>query len=440
MLLDLLYFVGILITLPYLTFKVIANEKYRVGFFQRLGFVDKRHSKNPCVWIHGSSVGEILTGRTLINKIESEFPDIDIVISSWTNTGLATAKKNFKDKYVFFFPIDISFAVKSVFRRIRPDYIILIELEIWPNFFIITKNNGIPTILVNGRISEKSMTFYRKLSFFSKNFRKSLVSNKIYCARTEADAIRFRQLSILPKNINITGTMKYDNIMLHGDEDATAELLSLFHIGADDVVIVGGSTHNGEEEALINVFKALKNEFANLRLILVPRHIERANDIVTLIERMGFSAAKKTDLDTNDNLTLSDKSDNDIKDNIIVVNTIGELNNIYAIADCVFVGRSLVPFGGQNMMEPAGLAKPVIFGPHTYNFKEESKLLLENNSAKLVTNENELLDTIRLLLANPTEAKEMGLRAQKVVLDNQGATERNMEILRKYFKSEAILN
>ncbi|MGR3178831.1 MAG: 3-deoxy-D-manno-octulosonic acid transferase, partial [Candidatus Anammoxibacter sp.] len=401
MLLDLLYFIGILLSLPYLAFKVISEGKYRVGFFQRLGFVDKRIGKRPCVWIHGSSVGEILTGRTLINKIESEFPNLDIVISSWTNTGLATAKKNFKGKYVFYFPIDISFAIKSVYRKIRPDYIILIELEIWPNFFIMTKNNNTPTILVNGRISEKSMTFYRRLSYFSKSFRKSLVSNKTYCARTEVDAFRFQQLSILPENIKITGTMKYDNIVLNGDEKATAKLLSLFHIGVNDVVLVGGSTHNGEEEALINVFTALKNEFANLRLILVPRHIERANDIVTLIEKMGFSASKKTDLDTNESLTSNDE----LKESIIVVNTIGELSNIYAIADCVFVGRSLVPLGGQNMMEPAGLAKPVIFGPHTYNFKEESKLLLENDSAKLVTSEKELLDTIRLLLANPTEAK-----------------------------------
>ncbi|MGR3319407.1 MAG: 3-deoxy-D-manno-octulosonic acid transferase, partial [Candidatus Anammoxibacter sp.] len=346
------------------------------------------------------------------------------------------AKKNFKGKYAFYFPIDISFAIKSVFRRIRPDYIILIELEIWPNFFIMTKNNNTPTILVNGRISEKSMMFYRKVCFLSRSFRKSLVSNKIYCARTEIDAFRFQQLSILPENIIITGTMKYDNIVLNGDEGVISKLLSLFHIGHNDVVLVGGSTHNGEEETLINVFKALKNEFKNLRLILVPRHIERTNDIVALIEKMGFSASRKTDLDTNDTLTLNDK----LKDTIIVVNTIGELNDIYSIADCVFVGRSLVPFGGQNMMEPAGLAKPVIFGPHTYNFKEESKLLLENNSAKLVTNENELLDTIRFLLANPTEAKEMGLRARKVVLDNQGATERNMEILRKYFTSDANLN
>lgn len=436
MLLDILYFTVILVSLPYLFFKILTQEKYRIGLTRRLGFIDKRQNKKPCVWIHGSSVGEILTGRTLINKIESAFPDLDIVISSWTNTGLATAKKIFKGKHIFYFPIDISCVIKNVFRKIRPDCIILIELEIWPNFFIMSDQYNIPIALVNGRISEKSMKFYKKLCFVSGSFHKSIVRNKIYCARTETDALRFKQLAIPSENIKITGTMKYDNIIMNDDEDAKTRLQRLFRIKSDDAVLVGGSTHNGEEEVLINVFKALRNDIKNLRLVLAPRHIERTNDIVNLIEKMGFTAFRKTDLEINNSLILMDKS----KECIIVVNTIGELSNIYSLADCVFVGRSLVPFGGQNMMEPAGLAKPIIFGPHIFNFEEESRLLLENDAARLVNDENDLLNTTRFLLSNPTLAREMGLRAQKVVLRNRGATDRNLEILKKYFKSDANLN
>ena len=431
MLLDIIYFIVILLSLPYLLFKVLTKEKYRTGLTQRLGFIDARPNTKPCIWVHGSSVGEILTGQRLINKLETEFPEHEIVISSWTNTGLATAKNRFNNKRAFYFPVDISCAIKSILKKIRPDYIILIELEIWPKFFITVDKYNIPIILVNGRISEKSMKFYQKLSFFSKNFHNSLIRNKIYCARTKIDAQRFEQLSIPSNIINITGTMKYDNINVNEDKETKFKLQNLFQIDSNDTIIVGGSTHDGEEEILINVFKALRKEIENLRLILVPRHIERTDNILTLVKNMGFSAFKKTELGMNEHSMI----DSNLKEGIIIVDTIGELLGIYSLASCVFVGRSLVPFGGQNMMEPAGLAKPIIFGPHTFNFKEEADLLLKNNAAKLVKNENELLETTRFLLSNSALANEMGLKAQEIVLNNRGATNRNLAIVKQYFKS-----
>lgn len=424
--LDVIYVTAIFFSLPYLLLKIFTNKKYRTGLLQRLGFINKREIKKPCLWIHGSSVGEILTCKTLIEAIEGYFQDIDIVVSTCTNTGFSTAIKNFSKKYVFYFPLDISWIAKRVLKKIRPDCVILIELEIWPNFFITAFKKKIPILLVNGRISERSVRFYRKLCFFSKIFHKSLINN-IYCARTETDASRFRQLGIPQENIPITGTMKYDNIVTEDNKDVTEYLKNLFQINSNDTVIVGGSTHKGEEEILIKVFKDLKKENHGLRLIIVPRHIERTPEIISLIENMGFLAFRKTSLESK----VKDKPNEKLKEGIIVIDTIGDLINIYGIADCVFVGKSLVPYGGQNIMEPAGLAKPIIFGPHTFNFMEETNLLLKNDAARLVKDEKELLSTIRYLLKNPVEAGAIGTRAQKIVIESKGATNRNMEILKE---------
>lgn len=424
--LDVVYVTAIFFSLPYLLLKISTNKKYRTGLLQRLGFISKRVIKRPCLWIHGSSVGEILTAKALIEAIEGYFPDTDIVVSTCTNTGFSTAIKNFSKRYVFYFPLDISWIVKRVLKKIRPDCLILIELEIWPNLFITAFKKKIPILLVNGRISERSVRFYRKLCLFSKTFHKSLINN-IYCARTETDASRFRQLGIPQENIPITGTMKYDNIVTKEDKNVKEYLQNLFQINSNDIVIVGGSTYEGEEEILLKIFNDLKKELPGLRLIIVPRHIERTPKIISLIESMGGLAFRKTFLESK----VKDKPNGKLKEGIIVVDTIGELINIYGLADCVFVGRSLVPYGGQNIMEPAGLAKPIIFGPHTFNFIEETTLLLKNNAARLVKDEKELLSAIRYLLKNPDAARDMGARAQRIVIESKGATDRNMEILKK---------
>lgn len=429
MILDAIYIFIIILSLPFLLYKVITNERYRTGFAQRFGFyLHKRASKKKCVWMHGSSVGEILTGRDFINKIVNVYTNIDIVISAWTNTGKDIAEKSFTEKYVFFFPIDISFIIKSVFKKIKPDYVVLIELEVWPNFFILTSKLNIPIILINGRISDKSVKIYRKLSYFSKAFRESLNDNKIYCARTEDDAKRFLELGILEKNISVTGTMKYDNIATTVDETEIQQLKKLLLINITDTIFVAGSTRNGEEEVLLKAFKSLQNDFKALRLIIVPRHVERTNEIVTLINKNGFTALRKSCL-PKENIQL----DNNIHNKIIIVDTTGELFNIYSLADYVFVGGSLFPFGGQNFMEPAGLAKPIIVGQYNYNFSEEIKLLENNKAIKIINNKNNLANSFKSLLSNPDSAKEMGKRAQKVVLENKGATDRNINILKNFF-------
>ena len=228
--------------------------------------------------------------------------------------------------------------------------------------------------------------------------------------------------------------MKYDNIPTHIDENISRELADLFRIKDKDLVLIGGSTHDGEEEILIRVFKRLNETCPNLRLIIAPRHIERTGDVSRLIEKMGFIPVLKTQLEG------SDYNWQNTKKEIILIDTVGDLGKIYSLANYVFVGKSLVPSGGQNMMEPAGLGKPVVFGPHTFNFKEEAGLLLKNSAAKMVGTEDELFKTIEFFINNPDAAKEMGLKAQKAVNEKRGATGKNMEIIGKILRKKVAVD
>jgi len=223
--------------------------------------------------------------------------------------------------------------------------------------------------------------------------------------------------------------MKYDNIPAHIDENISKELAKLFHIDDNDLVLVGGSTHAGEEEILIRVFERLNKTYPNLRLILVPRHVERTRDVSRLIEKSGFVPVLKTEVERS-----RYKWQNTNRE-IILIDTVGDLERVYSISDFVFIGKSLVPSGGQNMMEPAGLGRPVIFGPHTFNFKEEVDLLLKNSAAKVVKTEEELFGTIEFFIKNPDVAKEMAFKAQQVVNKKRGATDRNIEIIKNIIKN-----
>ena len=422
---DSLYLTASLLGSPYLLFKILTSKRYRSGLDQRFGIISERLSSKPGIWVHGASVGEVITAKSIIERIDEEFPEWETFISATTNTGFSVAERNFSNKNVFYFPLDLSWITEKVILKKSPNFILLIELEVWPNFLISAFKNNIPVIVVNGRISNKSVKAYRAISRISKDFRNSLINEKnVFCARTELDAQRFRDIGIPGKRIFVTGTMKYDNIPTHIDENISKELAELFHINDDDLVLVGGSTHAGEEEILIRVFERLNKTFPNLKLILVPRHVERTKDVSRLIEKTGFVPVLKTEVERS-----RYKWQNTNRE-IILIDTVGDLEKVYSISNFVFVGKSLVPSGGQNMMEPAGMGNPVIFGPHTFNFNEEVDLLLKNSAAKVVKTEEELLETIEFFINNPDVAKEMGLKAQRVVNEKRGATDRNIEIIR----------
>jgi 3-deoxy-D-manno-octulosonic-acid transferase len=422
---DSVYLAAVTLGSPYLLFKILTSKRYRAGLNQRLGMSTKRLGNKPVIWVHGASVGEVITAKSIIGKIDEEFPEWETFISTTTNTGFSVAERNFPDKTVSYFPLDLSWITRKVLCVIKPSFILLVELELWPNFLVSAYKKKIPVIIVNGRISNKSLNAYRIIGQISKVFRDSLTNEmNTYCARTELDAQRFRDLGIPGKQIFVTGTMKYDNIPTTIDDNVRKRLARLFCIKDDDLVLIAGSTHDGEEEALIRVFERLRKNWSGIKLIIAPRHIERTRDVFKLIEKKGFIPVLKTEVE-NSNYNWQNTNRE-----IILIDTVGDLGNIYSLSSFVFVGKSLVPAGGQNMMEPAGLGKPVIFGPHTFNFKEETELLLKNNAAKMVETEDELFEIIEFFIKNPNAAKDIGRKAQKVVDEKRGATERSMEIIR----------
>ncbi|MCF6150449.1 MAG: 3-deoxy-D-manno-octulosonic acid transferase [Candidatus Kuenenia sp.] len=430
---DAFYVTALAFGSPYFLSKLLINKRFRAGLLQRLGFNQVKNGKHPCIWIHCASVGEVLTAKPLVKSIEKEFNGFEIVLSVNTDTGFSVAEKYFEGKRIFYFPLDLSWVVDKVLNLIRPQFIILIELEIWPNFIIAAAKRHVPVALVNARISGNSAKWYRLFSRMSNTFFKNLLTKEnFFCARTQADAARLKELGISESQITITGNMKYDNIVTDISANAKEQLLRLFELEVDERVIVCGSTFEGEEIVLLRVFKDLCAKFNKLRLIIVPRHIERVSDVTKQIESMGFNYAKKSSLDKGEKIA----SHRDRHNTILVVDTVGELLTIYSIAYCVFVGRSLIPHGGQNVVEPAGLAKPVIVGPHTFNFKEEVGLLKEANAIMIAEDELSLSKTISYLLEHPEESGEIGRRAQLTVTKQMGVVDRNMKILKEHFLKE----
>jgi len=430
---DAFYVLALILGSPFFLSKIFTNKRFRTGLRERLGLIDKVEESKQRIWIHCASVGEVLAVKPLVKCLEKEFQGHELVISVNTDTGMSVAKKSFCGKRIFYFPIDLSWIIYRVLRIIRPKFIILVELEIWPNLIIAAAQKQIPIVLVNTRISDVSLKWYRICCRRSKKFFESLKKTKnIFCARTESDALRLKELGIAENQIFITGNMKYDNVIIEVPYETKKRLLDLFEIDGDERVIVAGSTFEGEEAIILKVFRNVCKKFNKLRLIVVPRHIERVGEITKQVESLGFNAVRKSFLDNGGRLGLQGGK----SDLIIIVDTVGELLNIYGIADYVFVGRSLIPQGGQNMIEPAGLGRPVVVGPHTFNFKEEVFLLRESNAIRIVSDEISLLREFIHLLEHPSEAEEIGKRAQSAVIKQKGAVNRNIKILKENLLKE----
>ena len=422
---------------PYIVVKLFVSERFRSGLMQKLGWLPERRGSAPCFWVHAASVGEMLASRPLVKALDETFPDWEVILSTNTNTGLSVARKDFGDKLSFYFPFDLSWLDRKALTLLRPACILLIELEIWPNFLVAAHERRIPVIVVNGRISAKSVRAFKTIMRLSGAFREALNAREnFYCARSQADASRFLELGIAEERVLVTGNVKYDSLPTEVPLERKERLRQIFKLRPEDLVLVGGSTHPGEEEILLRVFKTLKTELPALRLILVPRHIERAPEIEEKVLALGLPCVRRSRLAVSEANLLEGQVIPPEREGIIVVDTVGELQHIYSLAHCVFVGKSLKGIGGQNVMEPAGLARPILFGPHMENFSEEANLLLESGGARKVGDEGELLEAVRDVLTHSQPAEAMGQRAREVVLKNRGATLRSLEVLERLLKGD----
>ncbi|MHC4820424.1 MAG: 3-deoxy-D-manno-octulosonic acid transferase, partial [Planctomycetota bacterium] len=383
-LLQLFYDVGytclMLLGLPFFLFKMATSRRWRSGLRERLGGVEPRAGDRRCLWIHGVSVGEVLAAQTLVARIREEMPDWEVVISTTTRTGQDVARRTYPDCRIFYYPLDLSFATGRCIRRIRPDAVLLVELEIWPNFLLATSRQDVPVFLVNGRITERSLKGYKRLQWLVPE---PMDRIGLYCVQTPAYRDRFLSLGVPEERVFVTGTMKFDTVTAEESKDVRRTFLEAFGFEEGDWVLIAGSTHDGEEKLVLDAFRAVADRDPRARLVLAPRHLERLADVEAAVREMGFEPVRRTD--------GADPGGAGPR-RVVVLDTMGELASSYSAADVVYVGGSLVPHGGQNVLEPAGLAKPVLTGPHCWNFDEVVEALAESGGLEMVQDAEGLKD------------------------------------------------
>jgi 3-deoxy-D-manno-octulosonic-acid transferase len=422
-LLNVLYGVALTVYSPVVVYRMIAHGRYRAGWSQRLGRVNRRSPGKKCIWIHAVSVGEVNAVRTLIDALKQNQPDCEIAISSTTDTGMARACSLYEKQHsVFYFPFDFSWIMKKAFDRLNPNMILLVELEVWPNLASIARQRHIPVVVVNGRISDRSFPKYLKFrNLIGPMFRKvSLV-----LAQTQEYANRFIALGCEPSRVVVSGSLKYDTAQTDSNVPGADRIAQQVHLENDRLWVLGG-TGPGEEQIGLEVFSRLKKEngLGDLRLAIVPRKPERFDEVAGLIEKAGLDYVRFSRLKANNSHVEG-------KPAVILCDTMGDLRKFYALATVIFVGRTLVPMGGSDMMESAALGKCTTFGPYTFNFKQTVDALLEGNGAIVVADSQELFDITRKCLTNPDFAAAIAAAGQKIIRQNQGATQKSLDAILK---------
>ncbi len=417
---DLAYLLVALIISPFALYRAVRHKRYRKGWSHRFGDIHRRDPSKRCIWLHAVSVGEVNAARTIISELKAKFNDIEIVVSATTDTGFTRAQSLFGNNHaVFFFPLDFSLAIKRAFSNIRPDMCLLMELEVWPNFTHYADKLGVPVVVINGRISDRGFARYRiARPFVGGVFGKvSLV-----LAQTEQYASRFRELGCPNDRVIVTGSLKYDTAQIADKIEGTDLLASQIGLDKERLWVAGG-TGTDEEKLLLEVFENLKQDdrFADLRLAIVPRKPERFNEVAQLIEARGLSLVRYSRVKEAGCVQPVDKQA------VILGDTMGDLRKFYSLATIIFVGRSLVPMGGSDMMEAAALGRCTIVGPHAFNFIQAVDALIAGKGAIVVKNTDELLETMRKCLLDTKFASTIAANGQQVIRSNQGATQRSIE-------------
>lgn len=419
-LLDVAYLLALVLSCPFWLYRMIRHGRYRRGLSQRLGAVPIRYGLQPIIWVYGVSLGEVKAAQTLVAELHSQLPDYRVVVSSWTDTGLAEARRLFEpDHLVFARPLDFGFVVRRALDRLRPDLVVLIEGDVWPNFLAACNRRKIPVVVVNGRMSQnKGYPRYKMIGPLATRLFNRLTAIGV---QDEAYAERFRSLGVQANKIQVTGMMKFDREV--GDRvDGQEELAAAMGITPGEELIVAGGTGEGEEKIVLEVFEQVRKKHPQARLAVVPRKPERFDEVAKLIQSAGFDLVRRSQCPAQRTPSVSAGS-------VILGDTMGELRKFYALARCVFVGRSLVPAGGSDMIESAALGKPTAFGPHTFNFPQAADL--EKNGCSRVADAAALAATLDQWLTAPTAAAAQGKQAQEFIRRQQGATRRNVEMICK---------
>jgi 3-deoxy-D-manno-octulosonic-acid transferase len=416
---SVLFALFLLGSLPWILFKIIRRNKFRRGILERFGRIpgiSHLSYGSRRIWIHASSVGEVMVAVPIIKKLRDEDPDIQVVLSVITDTGYAIARDKIPNlNIVFQAPLDFHWIVKKVLRKIRPECLVIIETELWPHLIRSTNQQKIPIILLNGRISDRSFPRYRKTAFF---FEPVLNCMHSISAQSRTDAERFIKLGAQPAIVSVSGNVKYDLLPDPIDPNRRKILSESLGWSEEARWIVAGSTHEGEEKALCDLLNRLKKDHDGIKLILVPRHVERVPDIQTMIDGFNLNLCQYSMIDIKRTGTEPDG---------LLVDTMGELMAFYSMADLVFVGGSLIDIGGHNVLEPAAVGKPVVFGPYTQNFRDAVNQLLGKQAAIQVPDTASLYRVFDELLKQPDRSAAMGIKAREVMTENTGAVDRSVK-------------
>ena len=418
---------------PSLIYQAVRYRKYIGSLSQRLGYlpISFNLDADESIWIHAVSVGEVLTARALLPELRARYPKLRLFLSTTTLTGQQIARNNvqYVDE-VFYFPFDLSFIVNRTLELVKPRLFIMMETEIWPNLLRACDRSGVKTMLVNGRISSRSYSRYRLARPF---FRRVLRHVDRFCMQSDESARRVADIGADRDRIMVTGSLKFDSLEIPGSSPADRgrnRVLRYFRLAPDRPVVIAASTLKGEEEAVLDAFQRIRATMTNALLIIAPRKPERFDDVERLARRAGWNVARRTEL----------RVDAEPRHDVVVLDTIGELAQLYQVATAVFVGGSLVDSGGHNILEPAVFGKPIIFGPYMQNFAEIARTFLDNDAAIQVRNARELESVLSGLLGDPVRRARLGAAARALVEANRGARTKTLAAIAQLFPPDNPAN
>ena len=418
-----------LVMSPYFLYQAIRHRKYIRSLPQRLGYLPLSFNfdGDESIWIHAVSVGEVLTARALLPQLRERYPRLRIFLSTTTMTGQQVARGNVHDvDEVFYFPFDLRPIMKRTLGLVKPRLLIIMETEIWPNLLRVCHQAGVKTVLVNGRISARSFPRYRFARAF---FRRVLAHVDRFCMQSEESARRIIEIGADRTRVSVTGSLKFDSLEIPGTAGADRgrnRVLRYFRITGGRPVIIAASTLKGEEEPVLDAFQRVRATWGNALLIIAPRKPERFDEVERLARRGGWRVARRTELPV----------DSEPRVDVVVLDTIGELAQVYQVATVVFVGGSLVDAGGHNILEPAVFGKPIVFGPHMHNFTDIARTFIDNRGAIQVRSAAELEATLVELLSDPVKRAGVGAAARALVEANRGARAKSLTVIAQLMPSD----
>jgi len=414
---SLLLFLALIVSTPWWLLQMLRHGKYRTGWGERLGRVPQRllhDAGGPTIWIHAVSVGEVLAISRVVEELKAQLPGWRIVVSTTTDTGQKLARQRFGESNVFYLPLDLPFAVRPLFQALGPKLLVLAESEFWPNLLHWARLSGAAVAVVNARVSDRSLPGYLR---FRKLLQPVMRDVDLFLAQSDEDARRLVQIGALAERVHISGNLKFE-VKLPAKSDIVGQFRNTIQRERIGPIIVAGSTLEGEDALLVEMFRSVVTEYPGALLVLAPRHPERFDAVADLLASSGIRYQRRSQWDGSEPMAGG----------VFLLDTIGELASLYEFADATFIGGSLVPRGGHNVLEAAQFGKAILVGPHTENFRDIIEILCRADALRVVTPQS-LTPTVLQLLENHDERAALGQRALEVMRSQQGATERTVNAL-----------